>query len=188
MSESWSEIFPAGFDASQQQAPATYTPLPAGWYTVSVDDAAVVDTRAIGGKRLKVMFTVLSATYSGRKVFHSINIKNQNQKAVEIGLRELGALSKACGLVCVRDSAEFVGKVIDIRVAIRADPGRDPENVVKGFRPVASQAVPRPTLPTYVTAPSASPAPTTTAPSATPALARTPAPPEAEESPLPWQV
>lgn len=187
MSENWSEIFPAGFNAAEQPPVEEFHPLPAGWYQVLIVSAEVVDTRA-GGKRLAIRYDVAGGDFNGRVLWGSINIRNANQKAQEIGLRELGALARACGFAYVRDSLEFCGKVLEVRVAIRADVGYNPRNEIKGYRPVASQAVPRPTLPQYVTAPSAPPAPATTVPSVHPAPARTPAPPEAVESPLPWQV
>lgn len=175
----WSEIFPAGFDSAAQPETYDYSPLPAGWYTVMVEDAAVVDTRTPGGKRLKTMFSVVSGQHSGRKIFQSFNIKNANQKAVEIGLRELGAFTKSCGLVCVRDSAEFLGKILDVRVAVRADPGREPDNVVKGFRPAGNTGV------VVQIAPAPSPAPVATKP---PVPFPDAAPSPAAEMPLPWDV
>lgn len=131
------EIFGGnGFNPDEVPNSDSFEPIPPGWYPVVVLAAEVVDTKARDGKRVKIELEVVGEQFSGRKIFTGFNIVNPNPKASEIGLRELAQFSKACGLVVVRDTSEFIDKSLLVKVAIRADAGREPENETKGFKPI----------------------------------------------------
>lgn len=145
MSNDFQEIFGAqGFNPAEVPNAENFDPLPPGWYGVIVEKAEVVDTKAGGGKRLKVEFCVTDEEHSNRRVFGSFNIKNANPQAVEIGMRELAQFTIACGLPPVQDSSEYVNQQLQIRLVIK--PARDenygPENEVKGFRPIEGAKAP----------------------------------------------
>ena len=122
-----------------------------------------MDTKAVGGKRLKVEFCVTDEDHSNRRVFGSFNIKNVNPQAVEIGMRELAQFTNACGLVNVQDASEYVNQQLQVRLVIK--PARDenygPENEVKGFRPIEGAKAPAAASPQRlsVAAPKAVPTP-----------------------------
>lgn len=145
MSNDFQEIFGAqGFNPAEVPNAENFDPLPPGWYGVIVEKADVVDTKAGGGKRLKVEFCVTDEDHSNRRVFGSFNIKNVNPQAVEIGMRELAQFTNACGLVNVQDASEYVNQQLQIRLVIK--PARNenygPENEVKGFRPIDGAKAP----------------------------------------------
>ena len=128
-----------GFDptAVPEDEHNSYKPLPPGWYTAIVVNADVIATKAKDGQRLKIELDITDEAYANRKVFLGFNIDNPSAKAVEIGMRELASFSKACcGPIIVEDSAEFIDKVLMVKLVIKADPGRNPDNEVKGFKAV----------------------------------------------------
>lgn len=177
----FNEIFGAqGFDPASVPA-QNYDPLPAGWYTVMVEKAEVVDTKARDGKRVKVEFLVTDGEHQGRKLFGGINIVNANPKAQEIGLRELADFSRACGLVTVKDTSEFIDKMLLVKVALRADAGREPDNEIKGYKALGAGTA-KPAAPVPKTAatqaPAAAPAPVNSAPAA---------PKPAGKTKFPWE-
>lgn len=143
----FSDIFGAnGFDPASVPA-QNYDPIPAGWYKALVVQADVVPTKAGDGQRIKIEFEIVDGEHQGRKLFGNINIVNPNPKAQEIGLRELAELTRACGLVTVRDTSEFIDKVVLIKVSVRADAGREPDNDIKGYKAIGGAApasTPRP--------------------------------------------
>jgi hypothetical protein len=159
-----------GFDTNSVPAATGFDPLPAGWYTVQVTGAEVKDTKK-GGKRLALELTVVGEHYEGRKLFPSINLANDNPKAVEIGMRELAALGLACGLQAITDTAELMDKIVAAKVAVKHDEGFEPGNEVKAYKatttdaaePTAPAKTPAPTAPAKTPAPTA-PAKTTTNP------------------------
>jgi hypothetical protein len=139
MSNDISEALGGDFDAGSVPIPS-YEPIPAGWYAAEIDKAEVRDTKAGTGKYLKLELVVLDEAHEGRRVFTQINLSNPNQQAVEIGQRELAALSMACGITSLRDSAELLQKQIDIKLKVKKDEGREPENAVVGYRPLTDAA------------------------------------------------
>lgn len=171
----WNEIFPAGYDLSTAPDDGGFDPLPAGWYPAMIDTAEVVDTRVRDGKRLKLCFTIAGDKFNGRKVWGGINLRLPSAKATEIGLRELAHLARAAGLTVVHDSAEFCGKYIMIKLAIRNEPGREPDNEIKGYKAIATAAN---------VAPPTRPAP---APAVYPAQIPAPVTAPAALAPMPWE-
>lgn len=159
MSNDISEALGGDFDAGSVPIPS-YEPIPAGWYAVEIDKAEVRDTKAGTGKYLKLEMVVLDEAHEGRRVFTQINLSNPNQQAVEIGQRELAALAMACGVPALRDSAELLQKQIGVKVKIKTEEGREPDNAVVGYRPLAdaAPAAPKPAAakPKPAAAPSAS--------------------------------
>jgi hypothetical protein len=111
-----------------------FEPLPAGWYPVQIDSAAVEQTKKKDGLVLKLQLTVVGASFANRKLFRRINIQNPSQQCQEIGIRELAGLGKACGLATLDDSAELLEKFIQVKVKVRADEGRDPDNQIIAFK------------------------------------------------------
>ena len=125
-----------GFDPSSVPAAEGFDPLPAGWYTVTLDKVEVKSTKKGDGKRLWMEAGIVDEQFKGRKLFPAINLSNPNQKTVEIGMAELSGLAGACGLARITDSSELIGKVISVKVKIKEDPGYAPSNDVCGYKSV----------------------------------------------------
>jgi len=139
MSNDISDALGGDFDAGSVPVPS-YEPIPPGWYAAEIDKAEVRDTKAGTGKYLKLELVILDEAHEGRRVFTQINLSNPNPTAVEIGQRELAALAMACGVPALRDSAELLQKQIGVKVKIKTEAGRDPDNVVSGYRPLTDAA------------------------------------------------
>lgn len=116
-----------------------YDPIPAGWYTVIVDESEVRTNKAGSGQYIWMSFRVIDGEFNGRKVFTRFNVVNSNPQAQEIGHRELSRLTAAVGLPGFNDTQELHGKPLQIKVKVRKDlSGRYPDdNEVSGFRSVA---------------------------------------------------
>jgi hypothetical protein len=163
------------FDPNAVDDAATgFDPLPAGWYPVQIEDAEVKDTNAGTGKYLKLELTVLDNPkgFAGRKFFPKITLINPNATAMEIGQRELAALGQACGLMALSDSAEVLGKMIQVRVKVVDDKQYGKDNEVTAYKaldgapPAAAAPAQAPAQP--ATAPARAPAQPAAAPAATP--------------------
>ena len=139
MSHDISEALGGDFDAGSVPIPS-YEPIPPGWYAAEIDKAEVRDTKAGTGKYLKLELVILDEAHEGRRVFTQINLSNPNAQAVEIGQRQLANLAHACGITALRDSAELLQKQIDIKLKVKKDEGREPDNVVVGYRPLSDAA------------------------------------------------
>jgi len=170
-----------------------YDPIPAGWYTVIVDESELRTNKAGTGQYVWMAFRVIDGEYNGRKVFHRFNTLNSNPTAQEIGHRELSRLTAAVGLGGFQDTQELHGKPLGIKVKIRKDLTGNfaDDNEITAFRPVgeAAPAAPSaaPAAPAWAAAPqqpwAAPPAPPVAAPEAAPAAPVPPAPPAAPPAP-----
>ena len=167
----------AGFDAAAEAQNANtgdFQPLPPGWYQVSIEQAELKTKKAGNGKYVKLMMTVLGPTGSNRKVFANINIVNPNPTAQQIGRREMGALQMAIGKPRATDTAELIGGVLDVKLAVETNSAGGGDNVVKAYRACGSggASAPAPAAPANTVAPA--PAAAAPAPAATPAKPKMP--------------
>lgn len=124
--------------------PKPYELIPPGWYEASVVATELKDTKNGTGKYIKVRYDIAGPTNQGRCVFGNFNIRNPKPEAEEIGKRELGSLCKCIGLEGkLHDTDQLVGHAVQIKVAIKEDKtGQyEPQNVVKGFKPIDGDAL-----------------------------------------------
>lgn len=110
--------------------------LPKGKYDAIVSDSSVKNTKGGTGKYLALEFTIFDEYYAGRKVWTNLNIKNDSEKAQQIGLGMLSSLCKACGKTgIVDDSSQLHDIPISIKLDIEPDQNGKDRNKVTAFFP-----------------------------------------------------
>jgi hypothetical protein len=125
-----------------------FEPLPVGWYTCTISQAELKDTKAGNGQYIKLRYDITGPSHQGRVVFGNLNIKNANPKAEEIGRQQLGEIMRAIGLAKVADTDQLVGGSLMIKLATKAAEGQyEASNEVKGFKAVEGAAMPKPAAP-----------------------------------------
>ena len=150
------------FDAADlPEGNSNYDPIPAGWYTTTITDAELRDTKNGTGQYIAVRYDITGPEHQGRVVFGNINIKNASQKAEEIGRQHLGELMRSIGLARVTDTDELIGGQLQIKVGIRKSEEYGDQNEVKGFKAMQG-------------AMTSAPAPAQTAPAQAPAGGKAP--------------
>ena len=129
------------FDASTVAPQASFTPIPAGTYTVSIDDSEIKSTR-MGGQMAVFRLRVVEGQHSGRTIFARINVRNPSQQAEQIGQAQLSALCHAAGVLQLSDTAQLHNKVVRARVKIRKDESGQygDSNEVNGFEATGGPA------------------------------------------------
>jgi hypothetical protein len=132
------------FDVNElpQGNTGSFEPLPAGWYTVTITQAELKDTKAGNGQYIKLRYDVTGPTHQGRVVFGNLNIKNPNQKAEEIGRQQLGDIMRAIGLAKVTDTDQLIGNSLSIKLDVKQDAQYGASNEVKGFKSMSGSAAP----------------------------------------------
>jgi hypothetical protein len=132
------------FDVNQlpQGAGGNFNPLPAGWYTVTITQADLKDTKAGNGQYIKLRYDITGPSHQGRVVFGNLNIKNANSKAEEIGRQQLGDIMRAIGLAKVTDTDQLIGGQISIKLEIKQDEQYGASNEVKGFKSMSGSVAP----------------------------------------------
>lgn len=117
-----------------------FSPLPDGWYAVTVSEADVKATKAGTGSYIKMRLDVTGPTHQGRVVFTNINIRNPNTKAEEIGQQQLGELMRAVGLPRLEDTDQLIGRSFSVKLVTRSSEQYGDQNEVKAFKAVGGAA------------------------------------------------
>ena len=146
------------------QGNGNFAPLPAGWYSATISQSELKDTKAGNGQYIKLRYDITGPTHQGRVVFGNLNIKNANPKAEEIGRTELGNIMRAIGLAKVTDTDQLIGGELVIKLEVKQDETYGAENEVKGFKSASGSPAPAAAvIPTAAKLPAAA-APTKAAP------------------------
>lgn len=127
-----------GFDASQVPEQEDFSALPEGQYVVIATASEMKPTKNGNGEYLQFVFEVIDGQYKGRKLWARLNLKNQNQTAVDIAQRELAAICKAVGIIKPSDSAELHNKPLTVTVAVEIDDRKREGNTIKKYEPVGA--------------------------------------------------
>lgn len=122
----------------------SYELVPAGWYTASITNAEVKNTKSGTGQYIAVRFDITGPSHQGRVVFQNFNIRNPNPKAEEIGLQQLNGLLRSIGIATISDTDQLLGGSCQIKVAIRRDEKYGDSNEAKGFKAIQGSAPPPP--------------------------------------------
>jgi hypothetical protein len=129
-----------GIDTSDTPAryQGEFEPLAPGWYTVRITDAEVKETKAGTGFYVKIEYTLENE----RKHWENYNIKNENEKAEEIGRGQFNAVCYACGLATpATDTNQLLNKKLQIKLKIEPAKGEyGPRNRVTQVESAKSAA------------------------------------------------
>lgn len=140
---------------SIEPASNTWELIPEGIYQAAINSAELMSTKKGDGQYLKVEHQIFEegSSFDGRTIFTNFNVANPNEKALQIGLGQLSALSKACGLASIpEDSNDLLEKFHYIKVkqvpgsGINQKTGEPygPKNEIKAFykdKPVDAKKV-----------------------------------------------
>lgn len=165
----------AGFDATTVPEQQEFSAIPEGAYVCIATASEMKPTKNGTGQYLQIVFEVIDGQQKGRKLWARLNLQNQNQTAVDIAQRELGAICRAVGVLRPNDSAELHNRPLVLHVAVELDDKKRQSNVIKKYEAVAGM--------TPAAAPAFQPA---GAPAAAPAFQQQAAAPAAAATP-PWQ-
>ena len=126
-----------GFNADnfENESPS-FLPIPAGWYEAIIIDSEMKETKSGTGEYLQLTLEIVGPTQEGRKLWDRLNLKNQNQVAVDIANRTLADICRAVGVHAPKTSEELHDRPLMVKVAHREYQGETREEV-KGYKPAA---------------------------------------------------
>ena len=136
-----------------------YDLLPAGWYTATITETDVKDTKDGRGKYIKVRYDITGPTHQGRVVFGNLNIQNPSSEAERIGRQQFGDLLRSLGMDRIQDTDQLVGGALQVKVGVRKDKtGQyEDQNDIRGFKALEGGTIlpqaPKATKPATATAP-----------------------------------
>jgi len=106
----------------------SYDLIPEGWYSATITKADLSPTKSGTGEKIDMRYDITGPSHEGRVVFGNLNIRNQSQKAEEIGRQQLGEIMRAIGLPKVDDTDQLIGGQLDIKIKIRKPTENDKAN------------------------------------------------------------
>lgn len=161
------------FDANNVAPRKNPPPVPDGWYRAMVVESAVKPTKNSQGKYLQLDWQILEGPHKGRTLFDRHNIQNPSAVAQKIGQEGVSSVCHTLGVLKLSNSSQLHGKPCLIKVKVKPGqtPQDEPQNEVKGYKPLEGAAAIAPASTETV---AASAAPVSSAPptAAAPAWAR----------------
>jgi len=128
------------FNAAGVKPNTALEAIPSGVYPVVISATAEKPTRNGQGAFIEVEMTIQGGEFNGRKVYDRLNIKNNNQQAVDIAYATLSAICHVTGVMQMTDTGQLHGRPFMVVVAKleRSDqPGSgNMTNEVKGYKDV----------------------------------------------------
>ena len=125
------------FNAEEVEPSSSFDPIPAGWYTAIISNSEMKATRDGYGEYLSLTLQIIEGQYENRLVFARLNLKNANDKAVDIARKDLAAICRAVGVMSPKSSEELHDKPLMIKVKVRPASGDyEASNDIGGYKAV----------------------------------------------------
>jgi len=129
-----------------------FEPVPPGEYTCMIVASEMKPTKDQTGEMLVLEIDIQDGASAGRKLFERLNLKNKNDKAVEIAFQTLGEIIKAVGKTSIKDSNELHNKRFIARIEVEQGKPYEkdgvtkegsPQNRIKKYMPVSGASSPQ---------------------------------------------
>ena len=125
------------FNAESIEPNTSYEPIPAGWYTAIISSSEMKATRDGYGEYLSLTLQVIEGQYENRLVFARLNLKNANDKTVDIARKDLAAICRAVGVMSPQASEQLHDIPLMIKVKVRPASGDyEASNDIGGYKAV----------------------------------------------------
>jgi hypothetical protein len=132
------------FDAVESDfAPRTFEPLPRGDYTAMITDSVVKTTKAGNGEFIALTIEIIDGSYSGRKIWDNLNVKNINPTAQNIAQAGLTKYFRSCGLDLEKGADTTALYNIPFKLTLGIDRKDETRNAVLGSGPLGSALKPK---------------------------------------------
>ena len=136
------------FDAVEPSefAPRTFEALPRGDYTAMITDSVLKDTKSGTGQYIALTMEIIDGSYSGRKIWDNLNVKNANPTAEKIAQASLTRYFQSCGQDLERGAYTTALYNIPFKLTLGIDRNDPTRNTVLGSGPLGSAKKPKPTV------------------------------------------
>lgn len=122
------------FNATNVAPLEEFVPVTAGWYQAICESAELKPTSAGTGSYLSMKFKIQGPTHAERVIFANVTYSNPNEKAVEIGHRQLSALCHAVGVLNLQDANQLCNKPLMIKVKVTPPQYNVKDDVSSGIK------------------------------------------------------
>ncbi len=125
------------FNAEEVEPSSSFDPIPAGWYQAIISNSEMKATRDGYGEYLSLTLQIIEGQHENRLVFARLNLKNANDKAVDIARKDLAAICRAVGVMSPQASEQLHDIPLMIKVKVRPASGEyEASNDIGGYKAV----------------------------------------------------
>jgi len=136
--------------SQEDKAQTDFDALPAGDYMVVITEWEDKDTKAGDGQYANLTLEVVDGPCKGRKLWHTLNLKNKSEQAVNIARAQYAAIREAVDTPSPKVAQDLYNKPFIAKVKVERrkmkdsngnwvdDPNGDYQNQCKGFKPLNS--------------------------------------------------
>jgi hypothetical protein len=126
------------FNAAGVQPNVAPEPIPSGQYPVMIVSSEEKPTKSGTGSYIELAMQVQGGEFNGRKVYDRLNIRNQNQQAVDIAYSTLSAICHVTGRIHIQDTGQLHGVpfIAIVNKVPRDDRPGQFSNEVRGYKDI----------------------------------------------------
>lgn len=139
-----------GFQFKSEDVPTSeYEPIPVGEYVCMFTESELKDTASGTGQYVQMSLEIVEGEYAGRKLIERLNIKNPNEKAVEIAYQTLKKICEAVNKPNIQDTDELHNIRLIANVSVEkskpyikdgVEKGGNMQNVIKSYKSITEKA------------------------------------------------
>jgi len=118
---------------------SSYEVLPAGTYTVVIEDSSWNENKQGTGEILKLTYQVIDGPKKGQKLFNNLNINHVNKTAEQIARKALNSIGVACNVLHIKDSAQLHNIPFKIEVTVKDSEDYGKQNNIKKHMPLTEK-------------------------------------------------
>lgn len=113
-----------------------FKPLKPGKYIATVTEAKVEPLYSGKGTKLAITIKIVDGDFKNRIIYHSFNVKHENETAQKIGQQQLKSLMICLGIGSVlENTSELLGKPFNVVTSLENDQNGTQRARVKYFEP-----------------------------------------------------
>lgn len=126
-----------------------FTPLPEGEYVCMFTSSEMKETKAKTGQYIQLQLDVVEGEHAGRTLIERLNIKNPNEKAVEIAYQTLKRICDAVNKPSISNTEELHNIRLIVRVKVEKSKPYEKDgvtqegnmqNVIKGYKSIKEKS------------------------------------------------
>jgi hypothetical protein len=122
---------------SEEVEGGSFEPLPEGEYVCMFTESEEKPTKAGTGAFIEMKMEVVEGNHQNRVLFERLNIKNPNEKAVEIAYQTLKSICEACGKPTIQNTDELNGIRFIAKVVVDGEYNR-----IKKYKSIKEKSAP----------------------------------------------
>lgn len=124
------------FDAESEKSSEGFDLIPDGTYEAIIIESERKKANSGKGDYISLTFQIIGPTHAGRRIWHNLNLWNDNPQAVQISRGNLAEICRAVNVLKIKDSSELHNLPMLIKVGTRKRKDNDElQNQIKGWKP-----------------------------------------------------